>query len=151
MRNSLSKLKKGFKHRLGSKKRGPDGEGTNTTGERVSSSASLLQSDPHVVVSGHEEEGSGISPGVSRVHSRDPSPHPDPAPADEGRLDDSKREEVDVGEKEVNRRHSSLNPGAAGSGPNRGIEQTSSPLSVTPIPPKQESDCTSRFLPSCCD
>ena len=150
IRNSLSKLKKGFKHRVGSKKRGPDREGTNTTGERVGSSASLPRPDPRVVVSGHEEEGSGISPGISRVHSGDPSPHPEPAPADQGRFDDPKREEVDVGEKEVSWRHSNMNPDAAGSSPSREIERASSPTSVSPIPLKQEPDSTSRFFPSCC-
>ena len=138
MRKSSTKLKKGFKHRLGSKKR--DRAGPDTAGERVSSSASLLRPDPRVVVSGHDGEGSRISADVSQAHSRDLSPHPESVPANEGHLDDPRREEVDVDEKEASWRYSSMDPGvesAAGSSPGREIKRASS---VTPIPPKQEPD-----------
>ena len=139
-RKSSSKLKKGFKHRLGSKKRAPDRAGPDTAGERVSSSTSLLRPDPRVAVSGHDGEGSRISVDVLQVHSRDMSPHPESVPANEGHLDDPQREEVDVDEKGANWRHSSMDPGvesAAGSIPRREIKRASS---VTPIPPKQEPD-----------
>ena len=143
MRKSFSKLKKDFKHRLGSKKRAPDTEGTNAAGEGVSSSPPLLRPDHHAAVSGHDGEGTRVSVDVSQAHSRDPSPHPELVPADEGRLDDPQSEEVDVDERKVSRRHSSLVPGvggAAGSSPTREIKRASSLPSVTPIPPKQELD-----------
>ena len=143
IQKSFSKLKKGFKHRFGSRKRAPDRAGTDTAGERVNSSASLLPPDHPVAVSGQDGEGSRISPDVLQAHSRDPSPHPEPVPADKGRLDDPRRGEVDVGGKEVSRRHSSLDAGvegAAGSRPSREIKRASSLPSVTPIPPKQDSD-----------
>ena len=142
IQKSLSKLKKGFKHRFGSKKRAPDESGSDAAGERVSSSASLLRPDHRVAVSGHDGGGSRISADVLQARSRDPSPHPEPVSADEGRLDDPQRE-VDVGGKEVSWRHSSLDPGVegtAGGGPGREIRRTSSPPSVIPIPPKQEPD-----------
>ena len=148
VRKSLSKLKKDFKHRIGGKKRA----GADVVGERVSSSASLLRSDPHVTVDGHDGEGSGISADVSQANSRDPSPHPEPVPADEGRLDDPRRE-VDADEKEVTRKNSSLDPGvedAAGSGPGREVKAAASPLSAAPIPPKQEPESTWTLSPSRC-
>ena len=58
MQKSLSKLKKGFKRRLGGKKRAPDRAGDDTAGERTDSSASLQRPDPRIVVSGHDGEGS---------------------------------------------------------------------------------------------
>ena len=58
IQKSFSKLKKGFKRRLGGKKRAPDRAGDNATGERAGSSASLQRPDPRIVVSGHDGEGS---------------------------------------------------------------------------------------------
>ena len=143
IRKSFSNLKKDFKHRLRGKKHAPDRAATNTTGERVSSSASLLRPDSRVAVSGHDGEGSRVNADVSQVHSGNPSPHPVPVPVDEGRLDDPQREQVDVGEKEASRRHSSLGTGvgdAAETIPSQEIKRTSSLPSVTPIPPKQDPD-----------
>ena len=74
MRKSFSNLKKDLKNRLGGKKRAPDSAGANAAGERVSSSASLLQPDSHAVVSGHNEEGTGISTDISQARSSGPSP-----------------------------------------------------------------------------
>ena len=143
IRKSFSNLKKDFKHRLRGKKRAPDRAETNTTGERVGSSASFLRPDSRVAVGGHDGEESRITADVSQVHSGDPSSHPEPVPTDESRLGDPQREEVDVGEKEVSRRHSNPGPGAGGaveSNPSREIKRTSSLPSVAPIPPKQELD-----------
>ena len=55
IQKSFSKLKKGFKYRLGVKKRAPDRVGDNTDGEGAGSSASLQRPDPHIAVSGHDE------------------------------------------------------------------------------------------------
>jgi hypothetical protein len=78
--------------------------------KKVSSSASLLP-DPRFTMSGHDGEGSGISANVSQTHSRDPPSHPDPMLANEGCRGNSQRRRVDVDEKEVSWRHSSLDPG----------------------------------------
>ena len=143
IRNSLSKLKKGFKHRVGGKKRAPDRAGDSTAGERANSSASLLRPDPLIAVSGHDGEGSRIGADASQALSRDPSTHPEPLPADEGRLDDPQKKEIDVGEKEAGQRHSSLDldvEGAGGNGPGQEVERNSSPPPVTSIPRGQEPD-----------
>ena len=139
IRKSFSKLKKDFKHRVGGKKRGPDRAAADTAGEGVGSPASLLRPGTRV------EEGR-ISTDVSQIHSRDPSPYPEPVTADEDRLDDPQRKEVDV----VSRSYSHLDPdleNAGGSGPSREIKQASSPLSVTSIAPKQEPDSTWALSP----
>ena len=146
IRKSLSKLKKGFKRRLGGKKHAQDRAGADTAGEMVSSSGSFLH--PRIAVSGHDGGESRISMDVSQAHSRGPSLHPDPVPADEGRLDDPQRE-VDVDEKGVTRKHLSVDPGVegvAGSGPGREVE-VSSPRSAALISPKQEPDSTGMLSP----
>ena len=142
MRKSFSNLKKDIKYRLGGKKRAPDRVGVDATSDRISSSASLLQPDSHVATSGHNEEGSRISAVISQARSRDPSPHPEPMPANEGRKD-LLWGEVDVVKKEVGGGNSRLDPdveGAAGGRSSHEVKQLSSPLSVTPILPKRESD-----------
>ena len=146
MRKSFSNLKKDLKHRLGGKKRAPDRAGDDAAGERVGSSASLLQPDSRVAGSSHNEEGSRISTDVSQVRSRDPSP----MPADEGRRDDSQRKKADVDRKEGGQGDSRLDPDAevaAGSGSNREDKRAHSPLPVTSIPPKQEPDSTWALSP----
>ena len=137
VRKSLSKLKKDFKHRLGGKKREQDRAGANTAEEGVGSPASLLRPGPRA------EDGK-FSTDVSQVCSGDPSPHPEPVTADEGRLEDPPRKEVDINQ-EVSRSPPSLDPdagGAAGSGPGQEIKLAYSPPSVTPIAPKPEPDST---------
>ena len=144
MRKSLSKLKEGFKHRLGGKKRAADRAGTNAAGGRAGSSASLTRPDSRVTATVRDEEGSRISTDASQAHSRDRSPHPKPMQADEGH-DNPPGREAGVDEKELSRSPSRPDPDvkfSAGSGPSRGIEGAPSPLSVTPIAPKQEPDGT---------
>ena len=138
IRKSFSKLKKDFKHRVGGKKRGPDRAAANTAEEGAGSSASHLRPGPRA-------EGDGISTDGSQACSRGPSPHLQPMAAEEDRLDDPQRKEVDVGEKTGIRSHSRPDPdveNAGGSGPSREIKRTSSPPSVTPIAPRQEPDST---------
>ena len=145
IRESFSKMKKGFKHRVGGKKRAPDRAGGNSAGERASPSVSLQQPDPRIVVSGHYGERSRTDANVSQARSRDPSPCPDPVPADEGRLDDPQKREADVCEKEPSRRRSSPDAdveGTAGSNPGQEVERASSPPPVTSIPRKQEPNST---------
>ena len=150
VRKSLSELKKGFKRRLGGKKHAPDRAGADTAGERVSSSGSLLRPGPRIVVSGHDGEESRISTDVSQAHSRGPSPHPEPVPADEGHLDAPPQMMVDVEEKEITRKRTSLDLGveaAVGRGPGPEVKEVSSLPSATPIPPKQEPDSTWTLSP----
>ena len=148
MRSSFSRMKKGLKHRLGGKKLASDRPEDKATGERVDSSASLLRPDPRAAESGHDEKRSGISTGVLQAHPREPSPQPEPMPADEGR-GDPKGKEADVDRKEASRRHSRLGPDvevAPGSGPSQEVQRASSPLPFTSTPSKQEPDST--WLPS---
>ena len=142
IRKSFSKLKKGFKHRVGGKKHAPGEAGAGTAGERVSSSASPLGPGPRVTGSGQYEEEARISTDVSQVHSRDPSPHPEPMPVDEGCLDDSQRKEVGVDEKDLDDVEI-----AAGGIPSQNVKQTSSTLSVASIQRKQDPDSTRTLSP----
>ena len=136
IRKSFSKLKKGFKHRVGGKKHAPGEVGVDAVGERVSSLASLLGPGPRVTASGHDEEGTRISADISQAHSRNPSPHLESMPADESRLDSSQGKWVDVGGKDLDDAEV-----AARGGPGQDVKQTSSsPLPVASIPPKQEPD-----------
>jgi hypothetical protein len=146
IRKSLSKMKKDFKHRLGGKKHVPDRAEADTVGERVDSSASLLRPDPRLAVSGRDGGGRKISADVSQAHSRGPSLHPGSVPADEGH-DKPQGREVGVDEKEGSRSHSRLGPDLQDSSPNREIKRASSPLSVIPVPPKQEPDSTWTLSP----
>ena len=150
IQKSFSKLKKGFKHRLGSKKLASDRAGDNTTGERADSSASLQQPDPRITVGGRDGEGSRADANVLQAHSRDPPPRPEPVPVDQGHLDDPQEKEVDVSEKEVIRRRSSLDldvGGAAGSSPRQEVGRTPFPSPVISIPSKQEPDSTWTLSP----
>ena len=150
IQKSFSKLKKGFKHRLGSKKLAPHRAGDNTAGETAGSSASPQQPGPRITVGGHDGEGSGTNANASQAYSRDPSPRPEPVPVDQGHLDDPQEKEVDISEKEDIRRRSSLDPdvgGAAGSGPGQEVERTPSPSPVDSIPSKQEPDSTRTLSP----
>ena len=142
IRKSFSKLKKDVKHRFGGKKRAPDRAEVDTTGEGVSSSASLLGPNPLIAVGGHDGEGSRIKADVSQARLSYPIPHPEPVPADEGRLDDPQRKEVDIGEKEISQRHSHVDDVGivAGGVLSQGVEQVSSPLSVISSSRKQEPD-----------
>ena len=139
MRKSLTKLKKDFKHRMGRKEPPADRAGVDAAGETSSSPALLMRPGSCVTARGHDEGGSRISGAVSQAHSRDPSHHLEPVSADEGHRDDS---QVDVGEKEASQKHSHSDDveTAAGDGPLQEAKPVSSPLSVTPIVPKQEPD-----------
>jgi hypothetical protein len=96
IRKSLSKLKKDFKHRLGGKKRGEERPGASAAGERASSPArfchQVLVSKRAGPVQTYRKPIRGI-PLLIRS----------PVTADEGRLDDPQRKEVDVGKKEASR------------------------------------------------
>ena len=149
MRKSLSKLKKDFKHRLGGKKRAADGPGANAAGETGSSSLSPTRPDSRVTASGHGGEGNRISTDVSQAHSSNRSSQPKPVQADEGG-DNPHGREADVDEKGVGQGHLCLglgDEGAAGSRLSREIKPAPSPLSATPMSPKQESDSTWAFSP----
>ena len=149
IRQSFSKMKKGFKHHLGGKKRGADRTGAGVSGETTSSSPLLTRPDSPATAGGRSEEGGRISTDVSQVHSRDRSPQPKPVPTDEGGNNLQGRE-AGVDGKGVTWSRSRLGPdvgGAAGSRPSREIRLAHSPLSITPISPKQEPDGTWAFSP----
>ena len=141
MRKSLSKLKKGFKHRLGGKKREADRTGENAAGEIASSSLSPTRPDLRVTASVPGEERGKISTDTLQAHSRD-QPQLKPVQADEGDGNPQGRE-ADVDEKGANQSHLRLGPEAGGTvegRPSQEIKRASSPLFVASVPPKQEPD-----------
>ena len=145
IRQSFSKLKRNFKHRVRGKKRGVDRAGANTAGETAGSSLSLTRPGSRATASGRDEEGGRINVDASQAHSRDRSPQP----KDEGG-DDPQGREADVDEKGDSRSQLRLAPdvgGTAGSRPSREIKRASSPLSVAPISPEQGPDSTWTFSP----
>ena len=117
---------KDFKHRLGGRKRKPDGPGANTAGERADSPNSLSRPESRATASGHEEEGSGITTGGGQARPKEQSPHPEPVPGDGGD-DDQKTKEEDV-------------KVAVDSGPGREVEQVYPSPSTPSVPPKGQSD-----------
>ena len=149
IRKSFSKLKKGFKHRVGGRERGAGTAGGNAVRETAGSSLSLTRPDSRATASGLNEEGGRISADISHAHSSDRSHPPKPTEADEGG-DDPQRREADVDEKGVSKSHFGLAPevgGATGSGPSQEIKRATSPLSVALISLKQEPDSTWKFPP----
>ena len=142
IRQSFSRLKKDFKHRLGDKKRGANRAGVNATEETAGSRLSPTQPDSRATAGGHDEEGGGINVDVSTSHSRDRSPQPEPIQADEGG-DNPQGREVEVDERGAGKSRLRLGTyvwGAGESRPSRKIKRVPSPLSVTPISSKQEAD-----------
>ena len=149
IRQSFSKLKKNFKHRVRGKQRGADRAGANAAGETAGSSLSLTRPGSRATASGRDEEGGRINVDASQAHSRDRSPQPKPIQSDEGG-DDLQGREADVDEKGASQSQLRLAPdigGAAGSRPSREIKRASSPLSVAPVSPKQEPDSRWTFSP----
>ena len=149
IRKSISKLKKGFKHRVGGKKRAADRVAVNAAGETAGSSLSLTRPDSRVTASGCDEDGTRISTDVLKAHSKDRPPQPNPMQADEGH-DNPQEREADVDEKGASQCRSRLGPDVgcvAGSRPSPEIKRAPSPPSVTPISPKQEPDGAWTFSP----
>ena len=148
IRKSLSKLKTDFRHRVGGKKRGPDKARTDAAGETAGLSPSLTRPDPRGTASGQDEEGSGISTGVSQARSRDRSPQPEPVQADGGG-DNPQEREADADKKRAGQSHLRLAPDVGdvgGSKLSREIKQGSSPL-ISSVPPKPEPDSTWTLSP----
>ena len=149
IRQSFSKLKKDFKHRVRGKKRGAERAEANATGETAGSSLSLTRPDARATASGLDGEGGRISTDALQPHSMDRSPHPKPMHADEG-SDNPQGREADVDEKGASQSHLRLASdvvGAAGSRPSQEIKRATSPLSVAPISLKQEPDSAWTFSP----
>ena len=147
IRQSFSKLKKDFEHRVRGKKRGAGRAGADAAGEAAGSSLSLTRPDSRATASGLDGEGGRISTDALQAHSRDRPTQPKPTQADEGR-DNPQGREADVDEKGASQSHLRLASdvvGAAGSRPNQEITRAPSPLSVALISPKQESDSTWTF------
>ena len=129
VRSSFSKLKKDIKYRLRGKKHAPGKAGADTAGERADSSGPLLQSEPHLVASGHGGGGSRTSTDVRHARSRDPSPQPKPIPTCRSSLDPRKGD-AGVDEKEVSQGHPDTKV-VVGSGPDQGVHSSLSPPSLS--------------------
>jgi len=141
IRDSFSRLKKDLKHRLKGRKNKPDMAGTNTAGESVDSSGSLLRPDSRVVAGGHDGEGSGTNAAEQQARSRDRYPQPaEPGPTG-GSDDDRQRREADVDGKEVNQGHSrpdlDVETGAVGG---EEPDQTYPSPPIPSIPPTRKPD-----------
>ena len=149
IRQSFSKLKKGFKHRVRGKKHGAGTAGANAAGETAGSSLSLARPDSRVTESGIDEEEGRINTDTSQAHSKDRSPQPKPMQADEGG-DKPQGREADVDERGASQSHLRPVPdvgGAAGSRPSQEIKRAPSPLPVAPTSPEQEPDSRWTFPP----
>ena len=142
IRQSFSKLKKDFKHRVRGKKRAADTAEADAAGETAGSSLSCTRPDCRATASGRDDEEGRINTDVSQAHSKDRSPQPRPIQADGGG-NNPQGSEAEVDEKGASQSHLRLAPdvgGAAGSRPSPEIKRDPSPLSVAPISPKQEPD-----------
>ena len=144
IRQSFSKLKKDFKHRLGGKKRAADTAGADPAGETTGPSLSLIRPDSRATVGGLDEEGGRISADISQAHSKDRSPQPRPMQAYEGG-DNPQEREADVDQKGASQSHLRLGPDAGdavGGRSSQEIKRATSSLSVVPISSKQEPGST---------
>ena len=142
IRESFSRLKNSFKHRLRGRKHKPDRTGADPTEESVDSSGSLLRPESRTATGGDDGKGRGTSTDGRQVRSRDRSPQPEPVPAS-GYDDDGQRGKAGVDGGEASQRHSRLDPDvevAVGSGPGREVEQVYPSPSAPSIPPSGKPD-----------
>jgi len=126
IRDSYSRLKKKFKHKLMGSKPKPDRTELDAHGERVGSSGSLPRPEPHVVAGGHDQGRNVADMDGQQVCSADLLPQqdePGPAPARGSR--DERGTETDVDGREASQRYSQVHPdveAAMGSGRGGEIE-----------------------------
>jgi len=153
IRDSFSKMKKGFKHRLTGRKRKPDGTGADPSGERADLTTSIPQPESHAVAGeSYNREGDRVNAAGEQVSSTDPPPQPDgpesvpPHGSDNGQ--EEGETEVDGGE--ASQRDSHTRPeievatGSGHSGELDGVyDSLSSPSTMYSI----DSTWTSLFLP----
>ena len=133
IRDSFSRLKKDFKHRLRGRKDKPNRTGANTAEESDDPSGSLPRPEPHGTGVGHDE-GSGTNTGGREVRSMDQYPQP------AGGSDDNRqRRETDIDGRKVSQEHSCVGI-AVGSGPGRELERVYPSPSAPSIPYSEKPD-----------
>jgi len=147
IRDSLSKMKKKFKHRLTGRKRKPDGTGANPGGEGADSTSSLPQPEPHVVAGeSHKREGDRDNTAGERAFSTDRSQPDGPESVSVRRSDDDQEGgEADADEGEAGHRHSHPRPDVevmVGSGRSEGLEELYPSPSTPSISRAGELDST---------
>jgi hypothetical protein len=111
-------------------------------GESVEPSGPLPRPEPRVTASDHGGEGGGTNTTEQQVRSRDRSPQPE-SMAVGGSDDNRQRTEADVGNKEVDGRHSPLDTdvGVVADGePSREVERLHPSLSTPSLPPTENAD-----------
>jgi len=153
IRASLSKMKKGFKHRLTGRKRKPDGTGANASGEGTDSASSLPQPESHVVADeGRALEVDRANAAEEQVFSTDRSPQPDGPESVPARGGDNGREggeaDIDGGER-TTQSHSHPHPDvevAVGSGRGGELEGVGPSPSTPWISHGGRSDSTRTYL-----
>jgi len=110
-RDSFSKLKKKVKHRLTGRKPKPNETGADVGGERVDSTGSRPQSEPHVVAGGSNDQG-GEEPdargGQTLLTIQLPQPDEPGSTPGRGIVNDQERRGADVDGGEVEQAYSHL-------------------------------------------
>jgi len=110
-RDSFSRLKKKVKHRLTGRKPKPNKTGADVGGERVDSTGSRPESEPHVVAGGSHNQG-GKEPDAKggQTLSTIQLPQPDEPSSVPGRgsVDDQEKRGADVDGGEVEQAYSHL-------------------------------------------
>lgn len=141
IRDSFSRLGRKLKNPFKRRRHKRDGTGADIRGERVNSSDSLPQQEPHV-----DQEGAGSNTDGLWVYSTDRPPQPgsDPVPA-RGSRDNRERREANDDVKELSQRSSHLHPDVktpVGSGRSREAERVRPSPSTPSIPHSGKSTCT---------
>jgi len=147
IRDRVSRLKEKLELRSTGRRRKPDGAGSGTDGEGVDPAGSLPRPIPDVVAGGGDGGGGGSNADESQVRLRDQLSQPDTPES----APNEQQGGVDVDGGEVRLRQLRLGPGVGvvvGSGPGQGrngadeeiVKRVYSPLSVSSIPPNEESE-----------
>jgi len=140
VRDSFSKMKKIFKHRLTGRKRKPDGTRADPGGERADLTTSIPQPESHDVTSqSYNREGDRTNTAGEQVSSTDPPPQPDGPESVPTRGSDNGQEEgeTDVDGGETSQRDSHTRPeievatGSGHSGELYGVYHSSSTPSIS--------------------
>jgi len=148
IRDSFSKMKKRFKHRLTGRKRKPDGTGVDPGGERADSTTSIPQPESHSVAGeSYNREGDKANTDGEQVSSTDPPPQPDGPESVPTRGSDNAQEEgetgIDRGESNQRDSHTRLEiEVAVGSGRSEELEGVHPSPSTPSIPHGGKADST---------
>jgi len=148
IRDSISKIKKKFKHRLTGRKRKPDGTEADPGGERADSTTALLQRESHIVADeSYDREGDRANAAEEQAFSTSRPPQPDGPKFVPTRGSGNGQEEggTDVDGGEASQGYSHARPDvkvAVGSGRSGELEGVYTSLSTPPISYGGKADST---------